>query len=119
MCAPLARPTKREHCTDQLCGCDWDEAVAEAVCSHNSCAFHWYLATSCCCAHHCNGCCCLLPSHFRFDAEAGRVLEELGRFAELKRSTAERFTAGLAAQLERLFAPPPQAAAAAAVAGCC
>lgn len=31
MCVPLARPTKREHCTDQLCGCAWDEAVAEAV----------------------------------------------------------------------------------------
>lgn len=46
------------------------------------------------------------------------MLEELGRFAELERSTAEQFTAGLAAQLERLFAPPPQAAAA-ALAGCC
>ncbi len=53
----------------------------------------------------------------RFEAEAGKVLEELSRFAELERSTAEGFTAGLAAQLERLFAPP--AALAATAARCC
>ena len=61
----------------------------------------------------------LSPMQCRFEAEAGRVLEELGRFAELERSTAADFTAGLAAQLERLFAAPAALAATGTAAGCC
>lgn len=57
-----------------------------------------------------------LPSSFllpwsSFETEAARVLEELHRFPQLERSTAAEFTAALAAQLERLFAPPPSQAA--------
>ena len=46
------------------------------------------------------------PCTRSFEAEAARVLEELTRFPELERGAAADFTAGMAVQLERLFAPP-------------
>ena len=43
---------------------------------------------------------------FRFAEEAGRVLLELGQFAALEQQGAAQFTAGIAAEMGRLFALP-------------